>query len=165
MIEQTDQILLFSISAAFLIIVLFLYRYCFIKFHSFKDSQIISEKEFKLIKYLFYLYIVLILPTLLVDFLNFNTQIYVAQRLFSLPLYFVIDIIPIYIAGILFYRNYINPFNKIEPSGTVEQLNDSVKKIFNSTEFYSAISTVLPKGEKDGDYGLDYIGSDSFSGE
>jgi hypothetical protein len=154
---QTEQIILISISTAFLIAVLLLYRYCFKKFQSFRDRQIISEKEFKLIKYLFYLYIGLELPSILIEFLEFNRPFYVVQRIFSLPLYFVINIIPVYIAGILFFRKYVNPFNKIEPSGTVEQLNDSVKKIFNSTDFYNAISTVLPKGEKDGDYGLDYI--------
>lgn len=151
------QIIIISSCTIFIIAALILCRYCFRKFKKLKENQTISENEFRLIKYLFCLYVTLELPSILFDFLEFNRPIYVFQRLFSLPLFFVINIIPVYIAGILFYRKYINPYNKIQASGSHQQLNDSVKKIFNSIEFYSAISTTLPKGKKDKNYGLDYI--------
>lgn len=157
MTEQIALIILFISCSAFAIISIYFSIYFFKKLKKLKENQTISENEFKLIKFLFRLYVLLEAPSILFDLLDFNRTFFTVQRFFSLPLYFTLNIIPAYIAFIIFYRKYINSFKKIEVSGNQDQLNDSVKKIFNSIEFYTAISTALPKGEKDEDYGLDYI--------
>ncbi|MFY7843896.1 hypothetical protein, partial [Chryseobacterium gambrini] len=79
------------------------------------------------------------------------------QRIFTTPIYFIINIIPVYIAGIIFYRKYINPYNKLQNNEENEDVSESVKKIFESQKFYNALSTVLPKGANDENEGLDYI--------
>ena len=158
--EQTEQIILILSIIAFVIMVLFLVGYCFRKVQKLRDNQIINESDFKRIKHLSYLYLAFESLTILGKLTILGSMFfYNLMTIFYTPLSLVINIIPVYIGGILLYRKYVNPlpFNQVDISGNIEQLNNSVKKIFNSNEFYTAISTVLPKGEKDQDYGLDYI--------
>ena len=164
--EQIELIISISGLIAFVISVLFTSRYCFLKFQNFRKYQIISEEDYKRIRYLLFLYMGLRVPTILFMSIEIflrqlispiNNLFYSIESLLTQPIYLVIELIPIYIAFLLFYRKHINPFNKIKLSGNEDDLNDSVKKKFNSIEFYNALSTVLPKGEKDDNYGLDYI--------
>ncbi len=147
--------ILFIIISA--IIATLLIRYIINKYLKLKHLEIMSNQEFKQIEFLFLFYVLLQSPNIVLDFFPYQSTAYSIRRIISTPLYFVINIIPVYIGAILFYRKFINPFNKVKNEGSLEALNESVKKVFNSNDFYNALSTVLPKGEDDKKYGLDYI--------
>jgi hypothetical protein len=147
----------------FILVCALIARYFFRRLKRLETNRIISPKESKLIRTLFFTWMGLELPGILFIPLNqlfdyrSSELLFTLKSLFQYPLYFVINIIPVYIGCLLFYRKNINPVSRITPEGPADSLEDSVKKIFDSNEFYSAIATVLPKGEKDEDHGLDYI--------
>jgi hypothetical protein len=133
---------------------------CYKALNELLKNQIISKEDYKRINSLVNWYIYFLLPFILLDILPNKIYPFSFEPLISYilaPIRLTIAIIPVYIAILLFYRSYINPANKIEETGNIKSLDNSVKKIFDSNEFYSAIATVLPKGEYDKDYGLDYI--------
>lgn len=80
--------------------------------------------------------------------------------LISAPLYFVRNMLPTMVALWLVFQvlpvshKVIGVDLEVENNSTLKQ---AVEKILNSESFLTALRTALPKGEKDADYGLDYI--------
>ncbi len=106
-----------------------------------KKQETISNKESGTIIKLAIIFIVF---QFFITFQRYFNQTVITQ-LFSLPLAFVNSLIPVYIVALLIYRN-MSPFSGVTQSGSAISIEDSVKKIFNSNDFYSALTTVLPKG-------------------
>ncbi len=127
------------------------------KLKRFKENEIISPKEYKLIRTLLILYVIIILPDFIMNALSVDRGFRSFQNILMSPFFYVRSMLPTYAAVLIFYRNYFNPFNKIKNEGPSNSLEDSVKKIFDSNSFYTALTTVLPRGEKDSEHGLDYI--------
>jgi hypothetical protein len=77
------------------------------------------------------------------------------------PLLFVTNMLPSMIAVWLVLRGFPSLSLATEEddnkSKNIVALQQAVKKIFHSDHFFTALSSALPKGEKDKEYGLDHI--------
>lgn len=146
-----------TVSVLLIVFVVILTSLCIKKFKKLHKVGVINSIEYKLIIRLLWLYFCLEIPFSLIGLFRYEKFLFVIERFVLIPIQVPINIIPVYIAVFLFYKRYISPSNKLTTNGNAESLNDSVKKLFKSSEFYNALSTVLPRGEKDEDYGLDYI--------
>jgi hypothetical protein len=127
-----------------------------------RKKGIVNEQEYKLIIKLYWIGILLGLPNLLESFADyydgfFGLRTWVIQNFLSRPLWLMSDAITATIGFIIIYRYLINPHKNITTPENHESLEESVKKIFNSNQFYSALTTSLPIGNKDTEFGLDYI--------
>lgn len=155
--DSIDSILLLIIAILLSSIII----YCFKKFKKLNKLQIINKDEYKRIKFLSWLFLVVELPSMVVyGFLRYSYDfalIGFIERILLTPFQLISSIIPVYIASLLFYRIFINPYNSVSLENSSISLEESVKKIFDSNKFYSILSEVLPTGKDDKKYGFDYI--------
>lgn len=119
-----------------------------------KNKQVISKKEIRRIFFLIIIYFIFKIIFASTIFIGEQRIIEQYKLVFS-PILIIFDFIPIYLFFIFLRSKLVA--NKVLLNGDIPSLVDAVKNIFNSNEFYSAISNVLPKGENDRKYGLDYI--------
>jgi len=78
---------------------------------------------------------------------------------FSTPLYLIRDTIPVLLAAWFLWRIMpsLSPPKINDPAIDKIDIDSAVKKIIRSDKFLTSIHTALPSGEKDKEYGFDYI--------
>ncbi len=127
----------------------------------------LALNEHKVIKSLSILILCFILIRGLISFINYlspemGDRIY--YYFYEVGFGILIGTIDIIVTGavlaiitIIIFRILIKEYNDRERIVTREDTQLIVRNIFESLDFYTALTHVLPKGNKDEDYGLDYI--------
>lgn len=141
--------------SSFLITWIIILYFSFKKFKTFLEREIISKTDYKSIIRLSWIYISLEIPYSTLIFIDYNKFIYLIEDLFLRPISLISNIIPVYILALLFYRKHFNSVRDLDEAKISTE--EAVNRIFDSKSFYKAISTNLPIGKNDENFGFDYI--------
>jgi hypothetical protein len=145
-------------AAAFALLILVLVGFRILK--NFRRQGLITPAEYKMLRKLSWFVLLLAsTPRFLQSVIDlFHLYSIGGMVWFStIPLEVIAGIIETYIAILLFYRKYFDSPNNAGAGqlthGTV--LTDFVRRVFESSEFYTAFTSAIPSGK--GDNGLEYV--------
>ena len=147
--DLSEELVIISLLTTALIIIVVALRW---GKNKLKANKHINNSDISYFKKILFFQIIL---TVIVSLVWLPSEL---KSIILAPFYLAISTLPFFIFHRILRRKYIN-INKASllTLETEDDLNENIKTLLDSNNFLTALRSTLPRGEKDSEYGLDYI--------